>query len=66
MFRLLHLGVGLLHLCNTPGILPVLCHPALSQGMVVGSEVFAEIFGMSPAIIVMKRGTILISARNQR
>jgi hypothetical protein len=66
MFRLLHLGVGLLHLCNTLGILPVLHHPALSQGMVVGSEVFAETFGMSPAIIAMRRGTILINARNRR
>jgi hypothetical protein len=66
MFRLLNLGVGLLHLRDTPGILPVLCHLALSHGMVVGSEVFTETFRMSRAIIAMKRGTILISARNQR
>jgi hypothetical protein len=51
MLRLLHLGVGFLHLRNTLGILLVLHHLAVTQGMVVGSEVSVETFEMSRPII---------------
>jgi hypothetical protein len=66
MLHLLHHGMGLLHLQDTPGIIPVLRHLALRQGMVVGSEVAIEIFGMSHVTIAGRRGTTLISARNRR